>query len=86
VPPQTQYINSQFGQCPDGTILELALYDPDANDPKALVIVYKRGDHVVAALDSRTRVLTLASGLALPIEQAAARWATPCDLPAGAGV
>jgi hypothetical protein len=86
LPPQEQYVRSQYGQCPDGSVLEFAVYDPDAADASAIIVVYKRGDRVIGLLDSRTRMLTLASGVSLSLDVIRQRYATPCDLPDGAGL
>lgn len=86
LPPQDQYVTSRYGMCPDGQVLEQQLYDPDPKDNGAIIVVYKRGDHVLAVLDSRTKQIRLANGQTLTIDQAQERYGSPCNLPDGTGV
>ncbi len=82
-PTDAESIGSRYASCPDGSIMEFAMYDPDPNDPNAVIVLYKRGPLVIAKLDSRNMTLTLASGQVLDIVTAKERFATPCDIPQG---
>lgn len=84
VPPQEQYLRSNFGMCPDGQVIQVDLYDTDKDDPQAMVAVYKRGEHVVAVLNVKTkRVWVAAVKREMDVAEAQQKWPTPCDLPDG---
>lgn len=78
-----QYLGTQFGICPDGSALQVDLYDPDPSDPDALLIVFRRETGIVAILDDKNKQLWVSARQAwLPLAEAAGLWATPCQLPA----
>lgn len=80
-PAGAEPIGSEMGMCPDGSLIEREMYDPDPADPNAVIVIFKRGDQAIALLDSRNMQITLASGQKLDLVEAKRRYPTPCDLP-----
>lgn len=74
----------QLGMCPDGRMLTLGLYDPNPNDPEAVVYKFSAGNVPIALrviLDGQDRLYVYAARRWFPMAEAREQWPTPCDIP-----
>ncbi len=82
-PVGIERLGSDMLPCPDGTQIEREVWDPDPTNRNAFILVFKRGEEIVAIFDSLSMTLTLASGEEIDIVTAAQRWPSPCQFPLG---
>jgi hypothetical protein len=82
-PPGAEQLGADKIPCPDGSVVVREAYDPDPSNPRAVIIIYKRGEKPIALLDSVAMTLTLADGEVITLDRVGRRWQTPCELPLG---
>jgi hypothetical protein len=85
---ESQRLGSQYGLCPDGTVLEQVVYDRDPNDPDAAYRVYRRGEHAVGVNDTKEkRVWVYQDQRWYTYAEAEGKYpGGPCGLPGGAAL
>ena len=63
------------------------MYDADATDPQAAIIIYSRPTGPVGALDmKKKRIYVYAEKKEYALEDLIKKYPTPCELPVGTGV
>lgn len=74
----------QPGMCPDGRRVITEMYDPDPSDPQAAIYVFRSGSVLIAirqTSSTQDRVYVAVEGKWYSIDEARAKYPTPCAIP-----
>lgn len=82
LPSEEMMLGEMLGQCEDGSIMNITLFAVDDEGNK--VAYFHREDKPVATVDFKNqKVYIYASRKFLTLDEAKAKYPTPCDIPVG---